>query len=174
MEHQIRGGVLNNWLKLVHRQWGTNGLAKCIKKLSLPVGKFNDGQMYDDALVEEITRWISSEKGMDQVRAGGTYHLTHLGVFSFIVSFLDIKTIAQRGEKTFEKVYSFGKADYDTSQPNRLVAHIYDVCTIEEICQVWIGLFEGMLQITKRKGTVTQTKCQLKGDECCVFAVDYE
>ncbi|MBW2458324.1 MAG: hypothetical protein JRI68_27725, partial [Deltaproteobacteria bacterium] len=73
MERQIRGSVLNNWLKYVHRQWGTNGLTQCMKSLSLRVGKFSDSQMYDYALVEELTRWISSEKGMDAVRAGGTF-----------------------------------------------------------------------------------------------------
>jgi len=174
VERQIRGSVLNTWLKYVHHQWGTNGLTECLKSLSLRVGKFNDGQMYDYTLVEELTRWISSTKGMKYVRAGGTFHVTNLGVFAFVVSFLDIKTIAQRGAKTFRKLYSFGKAEYDMSQPNRLVAHIYDVSTVEEICEVWIGVFEGMLKITKKTGTVTKTDCRLKGAECCVYVLDYE
>jgi len=174
VERQIRGSVLNTWLKYVHRQWGAGGLSQCIRALSVREGKFKDSKMYDYVLVEELTRWISSEKGMKYVRAGGTFHVTNLGMFAFIVKFLDIKTIAKRGATTFGQLYSFGKAEYDLSPHDGLVAQIHDVSTVEEVGEVWIGVLEGMLQVTKTKGTVTKTKCRLKGDDFCEYVVKYD
>jgi hypothetical protein len=174
VERKIRGSVLNNWLKYVHRQWGASGLAQCIQALSVHESKFKDGQMYDYALVEELTQWISSAKGMEHVRAGGTFHVTNLGMFAFVVQFLDIKTIAKRGARTFGQLYNFGKAEYDMSPHKGLIARIHEVSTVPEVCEVWIGVLEGMLQVTKKTGTVTKTKCRLKGDPHCEYVVDYE
>ena len=44
---------------------------------------------------------------------------------------------------------------------------------IEESCMAWEGALEGMMEVTRTKGTVKMTKCQVKGDIYDEFILDW-
>jgi len=172
MERKVRGSILNSYLGFVTKKWGKEGYRLCMSDIGL-WGEFRDGNYYQDAIRENILRWISREKGEPFVLECGRYIASNLGILSWLVRFSDPKTMANKFPKNFSEIYSYGKIETDTSKENLIIVKLYDVCRIKESCDVWRGVCEGLLEVTKTKGTVKETKCMLDRDKYCEFTIKY-
>ena len=173
MDRQVRGTVINAYLGFVKKKWGIEGLEKCMKDLGIEES-VKDGHYYIDQVRENILRWISREKGSEYLEEAGSFVVENLGILSWIVRFASPKTIVEKFPKSYSEVYTFGRIEIDHSDEKNIIARLYDVCQIEETCEVWKGVCKGVLKITKSKGTVTKTRCQLKGDAFCEYVVELE
>jgi predicted hydrocarbon binding protein len=54
------------------------------------------------------------------------------------------------------------------------VAKLIDFSETKENCVGWQGALEGMLELTKTKGTVKEVKCLCEGGDCCEFEIKWE
>ncbi len=172
MERKVRGSILNSYMGFVTKKWGRDGYRLCMSDIGL-WGEFRDGNYYQDAIRENILRWISREKGEEYLKECGKFIATNLGILSWLVRFSDPKTIANRVPKNFSEIYSYGRIETNTDKDGEIVVRLFDVCRIRESCEVWFGVCEGILEATKTNGSVEETKCALKGDSYCEFKITY-
>ncbi|MBA3046404.1 MAG: hypothetical protein KKH41_01525 [Candidatus Thermoplasmatota archaeon] len=172
MERKIRGSILNSYMAYVTKKWGKDGKRLCMSDIGL-WGEFRDGNYYQDAIRENILRWMSREKGEEYLRECGKFIVSNLGILSWLVRFADPKTLASKFPKNFSEVYSYGRMETITDKDNEIIIRLFDVNRIKESCDVWHGVCEGALSVTKTPGTVEKTKCAVDGDECCEYRIIY-
>jgi hypothetical protein len=172
MDRSVRGSVLNAYLRFVEKKWGKDGLQQCVKDIGLD-GVFRDGEYYRDEFRENILRWLEREKGQTEVIEGGRFVVKNLGLLGWLVKFASPKVIAESFPKNFSEVYTFGKVKIEAVDKGRIVMRLYDVNRVDVSCASWIGVCEGVLDMTRTKGTVKKTKCVLKGDVYCEYVTDY-
>jgi hypothetical protein len=132
-----------------------------------------DGLYYPDAYRENVLRWIERTYGRENIVEAGKFVVKNLGLLGWLVRFANPKTVAESFPKNYSEVYTFGQVKVDTSQRDRIVLRLYDVNRIDISCDSWVGVCNGALEMTNAKGTVSKTKCQLKGDVYCEYVVDY-
>jgi hypothetical protein len=173
MDRNVRGSVLNAYLRFVSKKWGADGVQRCTKDLGLDE-EFKDGQYYRDELRENILRWIERIYGPDHIVEAGKFVVKNLGILGWLVRFASPKTLADSFPKNYSEVYTFGQIKVDTSQKGLIRLRLYDVNRIEPSCNSWVGVCEGALEMTNARGKVRKTKCQLKGDVYCEYIVEYE
>jgi predicted hydrocarbon binding protein len=172
MEKKVRGSILNSYMAFVTKKWGKEGYRLCMSDIGL-WGEFKDGNYYQDAIRENILRWIAREKGEDYPRECGRFIVSNLGILSWLVRFSDPKTLAAKFPKNFSEVYSYGRMEAITDRDHEIIIRLYDVNRIKESCNVWKGVCEGALEATKTKGTVEETRCSIDGDPYCEFKIIY-
>ncbi len=172
MERKVRGSILNSYMGFITKNWGNEGYRLCMSDIGL-WGEFRDGNYYQDAIRENILRWISREKGEEHIIECGKYVASNLGILSWIVRFSDPKTLAAKFPRNFSEIYSYGKIETVTDKDGEIIIRLYDICRIKESCNVWRGVCQGILEATKTKGTVEETKCQLDGYKYCEFIIRY-
>ena len=172
MERKVRGSILNSYMAFVTKKWGKEGYRLCMSDIGL-WGEFRNGNYYQDAIRENILRWISREKGEGYLRECGRFIVSNLGILSWLVRFADPKTLALKFPKNFSEVYSYGRVEALTDKDNEITVRLYEVNRIKESCEVWHGVCEGALEVTKTKGTVVKTKCLLDGDPHCEYIISY-
>jgi hypothetical protein len=172
VERSVRGSVINAYLRFVEKKWGKAGLEACVKDLGLSV-EIQDGLYYPDAYRENILRWLERTYGRDSVIEGGRFVVKNLGLLGWLVRYASPKVLAESFPKNYSEVYTSGHVRVDTSQKNRISMKLYDVNRVDVSCDSWIGVCEGALEMTKAKGKVTKTRCQLKGDVYCEYIIDY-
>jgi hypothetical protein len=172
MERRVRGSILNTYMGFVSKKWGREGYRLCMSDIGL-WGEFRDGNYYQDAIRENILRWISREKGGDNLLECGKFVASNLGILSWLVRFSDPKAIANKFPKNFSEIYSYGRIETITDKENQIIIRLYDVCRIKECCDVWRGVCEGLLEVTKTKGAVEETKCSVDGEDCCEYRITY-
>jgi predicted hydrocarbon binding protein len=131
-----------------------------------------DGAKYPNAMLMEVITWISRTYGMEYVRKAGRHTVKNLGLLAYVVRFASIETMLGKAKDAYNEAYFFGDVEMNISV-NRAVATMKDVSELPENCEGWIGALEALLEITRTKGTVKKTKCQLKGDECCEYEIDW-
>ena len=156
----------------VTKKWGKEGYRHCMSDIGL-WGEFRDGNYYQDAIRENILRWIAREKGEDYLKECGRFIVSNLGILSWLVRFSDPKTLASKFPKNFSEVYSYGRMEAITDKDNEILIRLYDVNRIKESCDVWMGVCEGALEMTKTPGKVEKTKCSLKKDPYCEYRITY-
>ena len=100
--------------------------------------------------------------------------MKNLGLLGWLVRFASPKVIAESFPKNFSEVYSFGTVKVDASEKGRIVMRLYDVNRVDVSCSSWIGVCEGVLEMTHAKRTVKKTRCRLKGDVYCEYVTDYQ
>ena len=156
----------------VTKKWGRDGYRLCMSDIGL-WGEFRDGNYYQDEIRENILRWMAREKGEEYTRECGKFIASNLGILSWLVRFSDPKTIANKLPKNFSEIYSYGKIEAITDKDNLVIIRLHDVCRIKESCEVWFGVCEGVLELTKTPGKVEETKCAVNGDKYCEFRISY-
>jgi len=172
MERRTRGIVLNGHLKYIKETWGAAELKVARADIGIDNLNFKDGQYYQDEIIGNILRWIHRNKGRDAVKNAGRSILHNLGILNWMVRFSDFQTLAKKFPKNFSEVYAFGSCTVDDSNPKILKLILKDVGYYEEACLIWEGICEETLVITKTPGKVTNTKCEVKGDDSSEYTIE--
>jgi len=172
MERKVRGSILNSYMAFITKKWGKEGYRSCMSDIGL-WGEFRDGNYYQDPIRENILRWIAREKGENYLRECGRFIISNLGILSWLVRFADIKSLANKFPKNFSEVYSYGKVEAIMDRDGEIILRLYDVNRIKESCEVWHGICEGALLVTKTKGKVEKTKCSVNKDPYCEYIIRY-
>jgi predicted hydrocarbon binding protein len=172
-DRKVRGSVINGYLKFVEKTWGKEGLEKCLSDTKLKGIELRDGGKYPNSMLLEVILWISRNYGMEYVRKAGRHTVKNLGLLAYIVRFTSIETMLGKAKDAYAETYDFGEVSMKISGKHA-IASMKDVSEIPENCEGWIGALEALLEITRTKGTVRKTKCQLKGDPRCEYEVIWE
>ncbi len=172
-EREIRGQIINGYLDFVKKTWGKDGLEDCRKAAGLEDIKLKDGQFYSNEIMMHILTWIKDTHGIERVKQAGNFAVKNLGMFAYLVRFINMEKMLGKAEERYREMYHFGKVSIKHGN-NRSIATMRDVSTTAENCIGWQGAFEAMLEMTKSKGTVTHTKCQMKGDDRCEYIIDWK
>jgi hypothetical protein len=168
-ERKVRGSALNPYLRYVKKKWGATGLAEFCRDNKVTEAGFKDGEWYDVAVYQKLMRWFREKKGDDALRELGRFGVTDLGFLSFIVRFMSIeRMLSQPTDKTYGQAFNFGRMETELGK-KRAIIRLYDVSVDENACISWLGSLQGMLDITKTKGTVRETQCQSKGAPHCEY-----
>jgi predicted hydrocarbon binding protein len=170
MERKVRGSVLNAYFNFIEKKWGHGGLDQCKVEIGID-NPFADGQYYHDEIRENILRWLSRVKGAETIPEAGRSVVKNLGILSWIVRYASPQMIAKKFPDNYSEVYTFGRIESNTDKSDEIVLRLYDVNRIKESCSSWLGVCMGALEMTKRKGVVTETKCQVKGDKYCEYHI---
>lgn len=171
MDQRVRGSVINGYFKFIQKKWGKEGLNNCLSDLGLE-DNIKDGKYYHGQITENILRWLSREKGMEYAAEAGKFVVQNLGILKWLVRFASIKTVANKFPENYSEVYTHGHVEVDTEQDHQIFIRLFDVNQIKESCSAWQGVCEGVLALSKTKGTVRKTKCQMKGDNCCEYTIE--
>jgi predicted hydrocarbon binding protein len=172
-KREVRGSVINGYLKFVEKTWGKDGIEKCLVDTELKGLHIKDGVLYSYSMVQGVINWISKNYGMQYVRKAGNHTVKNLGFLAYLVRFASIETMLGKAKDAYHETYAFGEVEMKISA-NSAIATMKDVSETPENCEGWMGAIEAMLELTRTKGTVTKTKCQLKGDDKCEYKIVWE
>ena len=173
-ERRLKGGVILGYLDFIKLQWGQKGLDDCLEAIQINLADIRADTFYSLNLDEKIMKWISGTKGMEYVKKSGNHTVKNLGSLTYLVKFVNIKHLLKKAKENYEDTFNFGEIsvlcdDYG----KRAVVIMKDSNQIEESCLAWEGALEGMMEVTRTKGTVKMTKCQVKGDIYDEFILDW-
>ena len=172
-EKRVRGSVISGYLLFVEKTWGKEGIANCKRDLKLENTKIKDGIHYSNDLLLDIIRWISKNKGIENVRKAGNFTVKNLGMLAYVVRFAKMDTMIMKAEEAYLESYDQGTVEMERGD-HKAIAIMKDVSVIPENCEGWIGALEALLELTHSKGTVLKTKCQLKGNPHCEYEITWE
>ena len=173
--NKLKGGVMKSYYKFIARQWGGAGVRECEEATGVYDSELKEEVFYPWEFNEKILLWISEKGGSDQLRKLGNFIVKNLGVLSYLVRFANMKFFLRKAKENYDDTFNYGRVSVLMDERGKMATVIFkDTNKIEESCQVWLGLFEGMLEMTKSKGTVTKAKCQVTGDDYCEYIIKWE
>lgn len=172
-DRMIRGSTLNAYYKFVKKKWGGDGLKECEDLTGIDHTSLKDGKWYPLENSLKILDWINEVKGEEYIIQCGKHTVMNLGLISYVVQFANMGTILKRAPASYKDAFNFGSLNAEISKDHAIV-HIKDNCQNKLSCLGWEGAFLGMLDLTKTKGKVQETSCQLKGGDSCTFRIDWE
>ncbi len=174
-EQKIKGGVLKGYMKFIRYQWGADGLAECEGQTGMRLNEIQEEKFYSLEHNEAILKWVHNQKGMEYLTRMGNYTVKNLGVLSHVVRFANIKFLLRKAKENYKDTFNYGSCSVLTDEKSKRATIIFkDTNIIYESCVVWQGALEGMLEITRTKGNVSQAKCQPHGDEYCEYVMKWE
>ena len=173
-ERRLKGGVLLGYLDFIKRQWGQEGVDECINAINIDIKTLKPEKLHPGEMDEEVLKWISKNKGEEFVKKAGNHTVKNLGSLSYLVKFVNIKHLLKKAKENYEDTFDYGEISVLCDEyGKRAVVIMKDSNIIEESCIAWEGALEGMMEVTRTKGTVKMTKCQMKGDVYDEFILDW-
>ena len=170
---QVKGAVLIGYMKFIRKTWGKEGLEEFISAIDIePV--IQEDRWYDDVWSTKTLAWISENKGEDYVERSGKFAIMNLGEMSNIVEFLDIRSILKRGSESYMKGFDDGDFIVELGVDNATIKITGSGVDDSYACRAWIGVFKGMLEITKTTGTVREVQCERDGASHCEFIIEWK
>ena len=170
---QIRGSVLIGYLKFIKKKWGAEGVNQCCETIGMSPKDFKEGAWYDQGYDTKIIDWIAKTKGAEYVEIAGNSAIKNLGIFAYLVRFVSIKTMLKHAPENYKDAYTFGSLKVELGDKSARII-MKDTRVDEYSCTAWLGALRGTLEMTRTKGTVTETQCQGKGAPHCEYLMEWE
>ena len=172
-DRKVKGSVLLGYMKFVKNTWGQDGLDELIIDIGMSPD-IKESTLYDDDWSTKILAWIAENKGEEYIESAGKYAITYLGDLSHIVGYLDIKSIMKRGSESYSDAFNEGDFIVDLKDTGATIIIRGSGVNDKYACKAWVGVFKGMLEITKTKGTVKEIQCERDGVDHCEFMMEWE
>ncbi len=173
-DRRLKGGVLLGYLDFIKSEWGQEGLEECLEELDIDMSQIMPDEFYGLGMDEKIMKWISG-RGMEYVKKSGQHTVKNLGSLAYLVRFVNIKHLLKKAKDNYQDAFDFGDVSVLADDfSKRAVVIMKDSNFIEESSIAWEGAFEGMMEVTRTKGTVKRTKCQIRGDPYDEFILDWQ
>ena len=175
IENKVKGSVIIGYFKFIKKTWGNEGLDDSASALNFGPDKLDEGKWYNDRYSVNVLTWIAENKGEEYLERCGNYTVKDLGLLSYIVRFMDIKAILKRGPDSYREAFNYGTFKVEIIDDNRATIKIKGSAANDKYaCKTWTGVFKGMLEMTKTKGRVLETQCELKGGPYCLYEMSWE
>ena len=172
---KLKGGVILGYLDFIRRQWGDGGIKDCIEATGVNPGELKEEKLYPLEMDQRILKWISGTKGMEYIQKGGNHTVKNLGPLSYLVKFVNLKYLLKKAKQNYEDTFNYGLVSVLADDYAKRATVIMKDCNlIEESGIAWVGAFEGMMELTRTKGTVKLNKRQIDGDEYDEYLLDWE
>ncbi len=173
MERKVRGDVLKSYFKYIKKTWGIVGVNDCAEYTGIDPKDLKEGNWYPIEMDTKIMTWVEEHKGEDYLERVGNGTIKDLGLLSYIVRMIDVKTVINKVPTNYNQAYNFGEVEVDIGDDE---AKIYMTnCMVDHTtCKGWTGAAKGILEMTNTKGVVKKTKCQAHGDDKCVWHLEWE
>jgi len=163
-------------MKFVKGTWGQDGLDDMISTIDRKElnGEMWEDTWYDDDLSMNILAWIAENKGMDSLERCGKATVKDLGFLSFIVDYLDIRSILEKGSVNYSSAFNNGTFEVELGDNSAVIKMTGRGMKNEFACPTWTGVFKGMLELTQTNGTVKEVHCEKEGSDHCEFLMEWE
>jgi hypothetical protein len=173
-ERKLKGGVMLGYYDFIRHQWGEDGVVECLRATGVDPDRLEAEKMYSTEINERLLKWLSGTKGIGYVRKAGNHTVKNLGSLSYLVRFVNIRHFLIKAKENYDDAFQFGEVSVLLDNRGKHASVIMKDCnTLKESCMAWLGAFEGMMEITRTKGTVKQNKVQCKGDEYDEYILDW-
>ena len=170
---QVKGAVLIGYVEFIRNTWGKNGLEEFISAIDIEPD-IQEDRWYDDAWSTKILAWIAENKGEEYLERSGEYAIMNLGELSHIIKFMDIKSILERGSDSYRDAFDDGRFVVEMGDNSATIKITGSGGDDQYACRAWIGVFKGMLEITKTIGTVREVQCERDGAPHCEFIMEWK
>lgn len=171
---KLKGGVILGYYDFIKHQWGQEGVEECVKVTGIDPKRIDAEKFYLSDFDETVLKWMSSTKGMDNVKKAGNHTVKNLGVLSYLVRYVSIQNLLRKAKENYEDTFEYGEISVLMDKFGKRASVIMkNANVIEESCVAWQGAFEGMMEVTRTKGSVKQNKYQFKGDDYDEFIIDW-
>ncbi|MCK5024621.1 MAG: hypothetical protein KAR56_03290 [Thermoplasmata archaeon] len=172
-EKKVRGDILISFLKYIKKKWGQDGIKECSDYVGFDPNSIRSGQWYEIHLLIKCYNWLVETKGKNNVKQGGKFVIMNLGLLGYVVRFLKIETLIAKILKEWNEAFNYGRISSKLGS-KKVILKAVDFAISDNTCLNITGVFEGVLKLTKNKGTVVETQCQLKGASHCEFLIEWE
>jgi len=163
------------YFDFIRKQWGQDGLDECIEATGIDPDRIKVEVSYPGAMDELVLKWISETRGIDYIRKMGIHAVKNLGELSYLVKFVNLKTLLMKFKDNYHDTFQFGELSVLADNIGKRATIIMKDCNAqEESCMAWLGAFEGMMELTRSKGTVKLIKRQIDGDGYDEYLLDWE
>lgn len=174
--------LLLNYIKKVKGSDGLEEFNKALKRTDLPtemkdIRNIKGKEWYPVEYEFEYLKVLDNTLGsgdMTRCRAYGFYSASDLGFLQYFVRWLKVspQTIAKKAHEDWPKAYKGGNLYGKEITEDRIVMCLEDFPANEHFCENLVGLFEGVIKLTGKKGKVVHKVCTSKGGEVCDFEVN--
>ena len=172
-DRKVKGSVLLGYMHFIDNVWGQDGLDELFSDIGIDPD-IKEDMLYDDGWSTKILSWIAENKGEENIERAGKYAITDLGFLSYIVGYMDIKSILKRGSESYSDAFNEGDFIVDLKDNGATITIRGSGINDKHACKAWVGVFKGMLELTKTIGTVTETQCERDGADHCEFLMEWE
>lgn len=173
-EAELRGSVILGYMKFIKTKWGAQGLKEMSQATGLDPKNYKEGGWYPSEDSSKILQWIHDIKGPEFVPIAGNYLIKNLGILAYVLRFMNPKTILAKAPGSYRDAFKYGKMKVDFIGEKKAEVKMKNVAIDQYACPAWHGAFEGMLELTKTKGTVEKVQCQLDGAPYCLYIIQWE
>ncbi len=169
---KVRGDVLRGYLKYIKRTWGKEGIDSFDSYSGIESERLKDKIWYDSDILKDVHHWLA-DKGEKHVELAAGYTIRNLGLLSYLVKFLNVKTLLDKAPKNFSEGFSYGDCIVEIKDKSAIVK-FKDIMIDEYVCDAWKGVLKGILKATNTKGKIKPLNTPDKGDKDCFYKMEWE
>lgn len=171
-DRKVKGAVLAGYRKFILDTWGEETVEEYLSA-TLVERDIKESDWYDDALSSTTLKWIAETKGEEFLERSGRYTVMNLGELAHVVDYLDIKTILERGPESYKEAFSEGFFKVEFQESGATIWISGSAGEDPYACRTWLGVFAGMLEMTRTVGTVEEVDCERGGASACEFVMEW-
>ena len=171
-QKRTRGNLINGYAKYLKNKWGAEGMRQCSDYTGLDLNAIVNEKWYPADQADAMLKWVADTKGMDHVRRMGYEVVSERGIITYVARIAGLRKVLERGIQEYRENISFGDVKVVLKDRSARITMVGSSSN-PAVCEAWVGALQGLLAITKTKGTVKKPSCQLNGEPACVYEIEW-
>jgi len=168
VDKRLKGVVFIGYANFIRKKGGLHALDNCSREIGLDLAKLVEEKWYPDTYSLMLIQWVARTYGPDGCRQMGYATVAQRGVISVVARLAGVRKVLESAQKELNDTINFGKAICEFNEKGATM-RLKDLVTDPAECELWIGVFEGLMKISGSKGTVKKLACQTKGADSCKY-----
>jgi predicted hydrocarbon binding protein len=168
VDRRLKGVIYLGYAGFIKRKGGLEALRKCSGDIGFDLTKIVEEKWYPDTFSLMTIQWVGRTYGPEGLRQMGISTVAQRGVISIGARLVGVRKVLESAQKELSDTINFGKVTCDFTESGASMV-LRDLIADPMECEVWTGVFEGLMKISGSKGSVKKVSCQAKGDDACRY-----
>jgi predicted hydrocarbon binding protein len=184
-EKNIKGIHIINVIDFVKNKRGQIGLNMLFERINedkpkpkkLSVNGFIEKEWYPYELYLEFLATADDVTGNGSLMRCyeiGFQTIQHMGHLSYLTRAPDIHELMDKAQENWGRVYDFGNIEIVEKSDNKIILRYHGFPKSKAKCEYFKGSLAGTIELSKLKGKVKETACNMEGASWCEFELTWE
>jgi uncharacterized protein (TIGR02265 family) len=173
VDKRLKGVIFIGYATYIRKKGGLHALENCSKEIGLDLTKLIEEKWYPDTYSLMLIQWVGKNFGPEACRQMGHATVAQRGVISAVARLAGVRKVLESAQKELNDTINFGKVTCVFNDRGATMI-LKDLIADPVECEVWTGVFEGLMKISGSKGTVKKLTCQKNGGDSCRYELAWK
>ncbi len=172
-DNELSGQIIISMINYVRKRWGERGVSDLEGDTGIKAGGIKEGMFYPLDHAGKVMAHVKDRYGPENIRKMGRFQVKDIGFKRYLARFVPPEKVLRLIRESYHKMTKVGTMGIKETKGGAEIT-MTDFIKNEDLVELWTGVYEGVLEMTRTKGSVETDAGELTDKGLVIFSVTWK